>query len=392
MRIAIAKGHFITTCIMKPGQWIGQFGTSQIEGQKPIAPGFATLNFEEGCRGQCFVCITQNEDFPAVRYNCSYDVSGDSITVHSIEPPLVFDHGQEKLVPKEKHSQASTFVLSDSLTATGKVERPYISGSWESNLGFKGFFRLENTLAEGPYAPDGTELMTWTQFKKFLNEKLRTGKPGKYLFRGHASNEWHLSTTLHRAGKFDLLRYRSEAFDRLVRAVNASLSRRYRISDPVDFGAMMSLAQHHGFPTPLLDWTRSPYVAAYFAFSSKEAQRESSLSRMYMLDAEAWMEHCPQPANIEDPSPVVSVREFEAYDNPRHLPQQSCHTFSNVADVSAWIRLVGGKKQMLTIIDIPNQDRSDVMRDLSYMGITAASIFPGLDGVCRGLREQIFGF
>jgi hypothetical protein len=30
------------------------------------------------------------------------------------------------------------------------------------------------------------------------------------------------------------------------------------------------------------------------------------------------------------------------------------------------------------------------MQELSFMGITAGSLFPGLDGACEGLREKMF--
>ena len=74
------------------------------------------------------------------------------------------------------------------------------------------------------------------------------------------------------------------------------------------------------------------------------------------------------------------------------IPQQAASTVTNVDDIEAFIT----SKQVdatpyLRAIDLPIGERKKVVRELSYMGITAGSLFPGLDGACEELKERNFG-
>ena len=74
------------------------------------------------------------------------------------------------------------------------------------------------------------------------------------------------------------------------------------------------------------------------------------------------------------------------------VPQQALSTVANVDDIEELVAFVERKngKTYLQVIDLPILERPQIIQELSLMGITAGSIFPGLDGACEQLREKNF--
>lgn len=85
--------------------------------------------------------------------------------------------------------------------------------------------------------------------------------------------------------------------------------------------------------------------------------------------------------------------EFIAINNPRLVPQQAVTTVTNIVDIEAYLieRESESGIKYLQAIDIPANEREEAMRDLRFMGITAGSMFPSIDGVCEELKERNFG-
>lgn len=170
----------------------------------------------------------------------------------------------------------------------------------------------------------------------------------------------------------------------------------FNFNDPMEYAAFLNLVQHHGYPTPLLDWTHSPFVAAYFAYKDL---RRNNLSpdqkvRILLLDGRSWNSTFEKAPNLMPGYLHMTILEPLAINNARLIPQQSITTITNVDDLESYI---GEKereqgKSYLSAIDLPASERQAVMRELLLMGITAGSLFPGLDGACRELRERFLTF
>jgi len=111
-----------------------------------------------------------------------------------------------------------------------------------------------------------------------------------------------------------------------------------------------------------------------------------------MLDKIGWEQQFEPVAAIAFGRPHFSMVEPLSIENPRALPQQSVSSVTNLDDVETFIQNqeISTEREFLSAIDLPFASRRKVMQELSAMGITAGSLFPGLDGACEELRGRFF--
>ena len=262
--------------------------------------------------------------------------------------------------------------------------------SWLTDLGFIGEAELPRSQAELPSELQSQE-MSWEEFKAHVHFDYR-----HYVFRGQ-NKPWRLRTAFHRTGRAELSTFLDHDVPVLHRHLSARTKHFFRLGDPVENGAFYHLAQHHGYPTPLLDWTYSPYVAAFFAYrgisnSQAEKSEPNDKVRILIFDYRQWTTDFRQTLDLITIQLHVSFGEFVAVENERLIPQQAISTLTNVDDVESYIRgrELKQNKTYLRAIDLPVRSRREVIYDLSFMGITASALFPGLDGACEELKERNF--
>ena len=114
--------------------------------------------------------------------------------------------------------------------------------------------------------------------------------------------------------------------------------------------------------------------------------------RVFAFDKETWCYDFAQIYNIWDRRPHFSILEPVSIENERMVPQQALSTFSSVDDIETYITFVERTKEKsyLEVFDLPLDEREHVLQELRLMGISAGSMFPGLEGACEELRERFF--
>lgn len=234
-------------------------------------------------------------------------------------------------------------------------------------------------------------LESWDACKSWMDSHRFAGDS---LYRGQ-SRPLPMNTTFHRTGRVDLYRYLHHDLPVFADYLSASGDGAYNVADLTDRGALVGLAQHHGFPSPMLDWSKSPYISAFFAFKGVvDSPATSEPARIFRLRPE-FLQDFPTNAGTLiaiTPFPKVELFRPAAKGNARLLAQQGMMLFSNHPSPEAFLRGLeaGAKKRYLEVVDLNPSMFKVALADLRRMGITAASLFPGIDGTALALKHELF--
>jgi hypothetical protein len=194
------------------------------------------------------------------------------------------------------------------------------------------------------------DISCWEDFEREIGEilreyeercrKLPSLRLSPPLFRGQEKACWHLKTTLER---YPERAYTMREYWKLIRSVKSHVEsvaeRRCEIGEypegepephrpPVGYECMVYL-RHYGFPSPLLDWSASPYVAAFFAFRSTPGP-EGRLASNSESAIYCYQEYWGGAKSLGSFDPHIIGLGPTIATTPRHFRQQSWYTSCRV--------------------------------------------------------------
>ena len=281
-------------------------------------------------------------------------------------------------------------------------------------------------------APRLEEQMKQVRIQSINHLHLLAQRLDFHIFRGEKQN-WELKPKVRRV--LDSLKIEPGNFknreNNLIKEFKSRIGQysphHHSVDDILE---LCSLMQHYGAPTRLLDFTRSLYVAAFFAVEDVEYDGDSylwCLNEMMLRDKIVPREEMEPPDGNAENAQYLSMSEFarkELSDSPSgksgllilepekknerisrqqglFLMQRSL-TDSTQANLFSVFETTGDPEEIqvsdldkanysesLLKIIISKEVRLPILKDLNKMNINHEILFPGLDGFCKSLYSSL---
>lgn len=228
----------------------------------------------------------------------------------------------------------------------------------------------------------------------------------QFLFRGHGDAAWALLSTLERTNP--ALRKVIDYYERIIVAktqIETFTNRswpdldywkvardleRYDLLRTGELPAYEYLVylRHHGFPSPLLDWTASLYIAAFFAFHRPSGSR---------VAIHVYQEFAGHGKSSGSDQP--QIHQFGPYvrSHPRHFVQQAEYTLCVQYEDGQWqlaqhshaFAVYGVQQDRLWKITLPSSEAKKVLKRLDEYNINEFSLFQSEEALMQTLARRI---
>jgi hypothetical protein len=249
------------------------------------------------------------------------------------------------------------------------------------------------------------------------------GETPHLWFRGHSDYKWKLIPAIQRI----LGHLGSSEFFNRQREMNTDFQSRASLfletkPDMNDFSSWLQIMQHYGFPTRLLDWSRSPLYALYFATCDRKHDNVDGcifilspglLNEYADLERRIYIYHMHHGRVKEivysafkgfDRNDPEEVAKWGKYDekivacyatqkDARVFNQQSAFTVHNslcsLTDISDEI-YSKSHNYLLQRIIITSVDKKRIFDQLFLSGITHSTVLPDVENLTKDIK-RIYG-
>lgn len=268
---------------------------------------------------------------------------------------------------------------------------------------------------------DGQPL-SWDEFEKIIKQDIQDYKKANatggladyhspWIYRGQSNAQWDIETTYERYLKNELgvekSSYNPADFygylGGVIPAINSLTNHKFKRFKPNEIQLsrhssipqyeLICFARHHGFPTPILDWTYSYYIAAFFAFENASKDTDVAIFAFKEWNGDGrggWV----GASLIETQGPYVETHH-------RHYRQQGVYTICHAETEKGKVVFMkhidavenNEENHRIKKFVIRHDQKNDVLEMLYSMNINHYTLFGSDESLMRSLayREIVLG-